>query len=89
MQHWKLWTPGDSPVIGIVLPGATMAVPGGGTQAAAWVKGTFPGTPTPFNGGTNPPPKAVTSVNVWFSPPLLVTRSVCPDFKSTNDVSNR
>jgi hypothetical protein len=64
MQHWKLWTPRDSPVIDIVLPGATIAVPGGGTQAAAGVKGTFPGTPTPFNGGTNPPPKAVTSVKV-------------------------
>jgi hypothetical protein len=49
--------------MGIVLPGVTIAVPGGGTHAGAGVKGTFPATPTPFNAGTNPP-KAATSVKV-------------------------
>src|SRR5437867_7353082 len=70
-------TPWESPLIWTVSPAATVA--GGGRQAVAGTNGTVPaGPPTPLRGGTNPPPNAVTSVNVWLSPPAFVTRTVCP-----------
>lgn len=78
MQHWNLCTPGESPVIWTVLPGATTTVPAA-TQAAAGTNGVVPaGPPTPLRGGTNPPPNATTSVNVWSSPPAFLARTVCP-----------
>src|SRR5207249_3003529 len=60
-----------------VLPGAT--IPGDARQAGAGTNGVFvAGPPTPLRGRTNPPPKSVTSVNVWPSPPAFVARTVCP-----------
>jgi hypothetical protein len=77
MQHWNLCTPGESPLIWTVLPGATTT--GDVRQAPAWTNGTVPaGPPTPLRNGTNPPPNAATSVNVWPSPPAFVARTVCP-----------
>src|SRR6266851_9061619 len=77
IQHWNLCTPGESPLIWAVSPGAT--IPGAARQATAGTNGTVPaGPPTPLRGGTNPPPNAVTSVNVWPSPPAFVARTVCP-----------
>ena len=77
IQHWNLCTPGESPLIWTVLPGAT--TPGDARQAPASTNGTVPaGPPTPLRTGTNPPPNAATSVNVWPSPPAFVTRTVCP-----------
>src|SRR5436190_7500349 len=64
IQHANRCTPGESPVICTVLPGATTTVPAA-AQAAAGTNGVVPvGPPTPLRGGTNPPPNAVTSVNV-------------------------
>src|SRR5438552_18338854 len=61
----------------MVSPGATIL--GSARQAAAGTNGSVPaGPPTPLRGGTNPPPNAVTSVNVWLSPPAFVARTVCP-----------
>src|SRR5262249_12945346 len=77
MQHWNLCTPGERSLICTVSPGATTG--GRAPQAVASTNGTVPGGPfTPFRGGTNPPPYAATSVNVWPSPPAFVTRTVCP-----------
>src|SRR3989442_1246820 len=42
-----------------------------GVHSGAWVNPML-------RGGTNPPPKLATSVNVWPLPPQLVTRIVAP-----------
>src|SRR5262245_60219576 len=76
IQHWNLCAPGESWLIRIASPGATIVAP---AQAGAGTNGTIPGgPPTPLRGGTVPPPNAATSVNVWSSPPVLVTRTVFP-----------
>src|SRR5437899_3436461 len=78
IQHWNMCTPGESPVIWTVLPGATTTAPVP-RHAAAGTNGNVPaGPPMPLRKFTDPPPNAVTSVNVWDSPPAFVTRTVCP-----------
>src|SRR5215831_1464795 len=94
MQHWNLCSPGDSGT-STVAPDATMIGPnpaGVAGHSGARVSGTVPagagGLTEPFNSAIDPPPKFVTSVNVWASPPLLVTRRVCPGRMSRNEGSN-
>src|SRR5215831_2265677 len=95
MQHWNLCSPGDSGT-STVAPDATMIgpnPPGVAGHSGARVNGTVRagagGLTEPFNSAIDPPPKFVTSVNVWSSPPLLVTRRVCPDRMSRYEGSNR
>src|SRR5260370_35671544 len=90
MHNWKRCKPGVSPANTTVSPGATIPdIPGGGRHAAAGIKGVFPGTPTPLRGGMNPPPNAITSVKVWFLPPLFETRTFCPSLMLMYDGSFR
>src|SRR5262245_50269161 len=73
MQQMNLFAPADNPLTCTVLPGATSSKSlkfAGHSGARA--------TSAPFKRPTVPPPKFTTLVNVWTSPPLLVTRTVCP-----------
>src|SRR5262252_2241815 len=95
MQPWNLCSPGDSGT-STVAPDATVIGPnpaGVAGHSGARVNGTVPagagGLTEPFNSAIDPPPKFVTSVNVWSSPPLLVTRRICPNRMSKYEGSNR
>src|SRR5262249_31411767 len=86
--------PGDSPLTCTVPPAATTTkLSGFAGHSGARVNGTVPagagGLTAPFKIGMDPPPKFTTSVNVWSSPPLLVTRSVCRSSMLRYEGSNR
>src|SRR5262245_59962657 len=84
MQHSNLCTPGDSALTCIVSPCATIfsCIGSAGHPGASSVSG-------PFKNPSDPPPKFPTSVNVCSSPPLLVTRTICPTRTLMYEGSNR
>src|SRR5262245_333558 len=95
MQHMNLCSPGDNGT-STVSPGATVIGPnpaGVAGHSGERVNGTVPagagGLTAPFNSAIDPPPKFATSVNVWSSPPLLITRRACPGRMSRYEGSNR
>src|SRR6266571_3220548 len=84
MQHSNLFGPRGSPVSSTVRPcSTTTKLAGFAGHSGARV------TSVPFKTTIDPPPKFATDVNVWSSPPLLVTRTVCPARMLRYEGSNR
>src|SRR5215211_6639129 len=69
-----------SPSTAVVAPGGKSSVPA--RHSGAGVKPIL-------SGGTRPPPKSATRVNVWIRPPSFVTRTDSPGSIFTYDGSFR
>src|ERR1043166_6558866 len=83
MQHWTLNVP--LPLIAPFVPVVTvMPAPEAMSTFVALAPATHSGATTvlpdaSLRGGTRPPPKLATTLNVWTSPPRLSTRKAWPE----------